>query len=105
MPYLGRIRVSVQSYFRSVCLTKNDIDSYEGVLNFIKTVSDNFGVAALKFVQEIAFGDNDLNVSGILSILMRLILHKCDKTEVNLNETTTIKANKAIKLAAESLKS
>lgn len=95
MPYLGRIRASLQNYFRSVCLTKNDIDSYEVVLNFIRSVSDTFGVASLRFVQEIVFGDHDLNLSGLISILVRIILHKCDKTEVNLNETTTIKANKA----------
>lgn len=64
-------------------------------MGLVKCVSDTYGVSALKFVSEIALGDNDLNVAGIVSILVRLILHKCDKTEVNLNETTTIKANKA----------
>jgi hypothetical protein len=50
------------------------------------------------------FGDNDLNVGGIISIIVRLILHKCDKTEVNLNETTTVKANKAINAVSAGLK-
>jgi hypothetical protein len=104
MPFLGRIRVSITNYFRSVCLAKNDIDSFEGVLNFVQFVSDTYGVSALKFVQELAFGDNDLNLSGLISMIVRLILHKCDKTEVNLNETSTIKANKAIKAASAGLK-
>ena len=55
-------------------------------------------------MQELAFGDNDLNISGMISMIVRLILHKCDKTEVNLNEATTVKANKALKAATEGLK-
>jgi hypothetical protein len=104
MPFLGRIRQSVTAYFRNVCLANNDVDSFEGILNFVRSVSDTYGVSALRFVQELAFGDNDLNVGGIISIIVRLILHKCDKTEVNLNETSTVKANKAISAAAAGLK-
>jgi hypothetical protein len=104
MPFLGRIRQSVTAYFRNVCLANNDFDSFEGILNFVKSVSDTYGVSALRFVQELAFGDNDLNVGGIISIIVRLILHKCDKTEVNLNETSTVKANKAMSAAAAGFK-
>lgn len=70
----------------------------------MKSVSDTYGVSALRFVSELVFGDNDLNVGGIISIIVRLILHKCDKTEVNLNETTTVKASKAMNAASASLK-
>jgi len=104
MPYLSKIRDSLTTYFRSVCLAKNDVDSFEGVLNFLQVVSDTYGVSSLRFVQELAFGDNDLNISGMISMIVRLILHKCDKTEVNLNEATTVKANKALKAATEGLK-
>ncbi len=87
-----------------MCLANNDVDSFEIVLNFVKSVSDTFGVSALRFVSELVFGDNDVNVGGIISIIVRLILHKCDKTEVNLNETTTVKASKAMNAATASLK-
>jgi hypothetical protein len=70
----------------------------------VKSVSDTYGVSALRFVSELVFGDNDLNVGGIISIIVRLILHKCDKTEVNLNETTTVKASKAMNAASAGLK-
>lgn len=70
----------------------------------MKSVSDTYGVSALRFVSELVFGDNDLNVGGIISIIVRLILHKCDKTEVNLNETTTVKASKAMNAASAGLK-
>ena len=70
----------------------------------MKSVSDTYGVSALRFVSELVFGDNDLNVGGIISIIVRLILHKCDKTEVNLNETTTVKASKAMNAATAGLK-
>ena len=73
-------------------------------MNFVKSVSDTYGVSALRFVSELVFGDNDLNVGGIISIIVRLILHKCDKTEVNLNETTTVKASKALNAASAGLK-
>lgn len=73
-------------------------------MNFVKSVSDTYGVSALRFVSELVFGDNDLNVGGIISIIVRLILHKCDKTEVNLNETTTVKASKAMNAATAGLK-
>ncbi len=73
-------------------------------MNFVKSVSDTYGVSALRFVSELVFGDNDLNVGGIISIIVRLILHKCDKTEVNLNETTTVKASKAMNAASAGLK-
>ena len=73
-------------------------------MNFVKSVSDTYGVSALRFVSELVFGDNDLNVGGIISIIVRLILHKCDKTEVNLNETTTVKASKAMNAATARLK-
>ena len=70
----------------------------------MKSVSDTYGVSALRFVSELVFGDNDLNVGGIISIIVRLILRKCDKTEVNLNETTTVKASKAMNAATAGLK-
>jgi len=70
----------------------------------VRSVSDTYGVSALRFVSELVFGDNDLNVGGIISIIVRLILHKCDKTEVNLNETTTVKASKAMNTASAGLK-
>ena len=104
MPFLGKIRASLLSYFRGVCLAKNDIDSFEEILNLVQIVSDTYGVSAMRFVSELALGDNDLNVSNLISVLIRLILHKCDKTEVNLNESTTIKASKAMLAASSQLK-
>lgn len=62
------------------------MECYGALLELICIISDTYGVSAVKIVQDCVFGDNDLNVSSLMSLLVRLILQKCDKTEVNLNE-------------------
>ena len=54
---------------------------------------DTFKASAVSLLQETSFGDNDLNVCSLISLLLRLIVHKCDKTEVNLQDRQVIRAS------------
>jgi len=54
---------------------------------------DTLKASAVSLLQETSFGDNDLNVCSLISLLLRLIVHKCDKTEVNLQDRQVIRAS------------
>lgn len=55
------------------------------MLDLLSEIANLYQASASKCVQKLSFGDNDLNCSSLVSLLTRLVLQKCDKTEVNLN--------------------
>ena len=70
------------------CLINCDLDLYFDLLNFTQRITDFYGVGALKITQDVAFQDTELNIGCLLSLLIRMIVRKCDTTEVNLTDGT-----------------
>ena len=71
------------------CLKNCDLDLYFDLLTFTQRLTDFYGVGALQITQEVAFQDTELNIGCLLSILTRIIVRKCDSTEVNLTDGTS----------------
>ena len=65
-------------------LKNGDLDFFFSVLDLTESLLDHFGVGALPVLENVAFQDTDLNVSSLLSLLIRVVLRKSDSTEVNL---------------------
>jgi hypothetical protein len=97
LPYLSQIDQALLTFFKDVCLKSQDFSLYLELLEFLKTFSEVCGASAFRCLQEVCFGDNDLNVCEALGISLRLVLIKCDKTEVSLQDNSTVKANNAFK--------
>ena len=74
-----------------------DLDLYFEILTFTEHLIEYYGVGALPILQEVAFQDTDLNVGNLLSLIVRIILRKCDSTEVNLQDNKTNSNLKAAK--------
>ena len=66
------------TFVREICIRENDIDSYLQGLSFVSVSLEVYGVGSINMLEEIAFGDNDLNCTNLISSLVRMILHKCD---------------------------
>jgi len=80
------------------CLGRRDLDAYFEVLGLTKSIVKLYGVGSLHILSSVAFTDTDFNCGSLINLMMRLILQKCDKTEVNLQEAKgTIKGAKAFK--------
>lgn len=69
------------------------------MLNLLKELVSLYGVGAVSTVQEVAFADTDFHLGSLVSLLTRLIIQKCDKTEINLQDSaqSLVKVTKAFK--------
>jgi len=79
------------------CLKNCDLDLYFDLLTFTQSLTDFYGVGALQITQEVAFQDTELNIGYLISVLIRMIVRKCDSTEVNLTDGTSGMNLKAVK--------
>ena len=77
---------------------------YFELLTFTQRLIDFYGIGALSIVQEVAFQDTDLNVGSLVSLLARIVVRKCDSTEVNLMDNSTGMNMKAAKALSQQLK-
>ena len=77
---------------------------YFEILTFSQRLIDFYGIGALSIVQEVAFQDTDLNVGSLVSLLTRIVVRKCDSTEVNLMDNSTGMNMKAARALSQQLK-
>jgi hypothetical protein len=82
---------------RDTCLKNQDLSSYFQLIKLMQVLCREFGAAAFVQMHEVCFSDNDLNICDLVNLIARLILQKCDKTEINLqdNKMMNLKASNA----------
>ena len=60
------------------------MESYFVILRFLSVLLKLYGVGSINIVKDVAFQDTEISVAYLVSLLTRVILRKCDSTEVNL---------------------
>ena len=60
------------------------MESYFVILRFLSVLLKLYGVGSINIVKDVAFQDTEISVAHLVSLLTRVILRKCDSTEVNL---------------------
>lgn len=63
-------------------------------MDFVLQLGKTYGVGMVSLIQRLAFTDTDLNLNNLLLSITKMVLHRCDKTIVNLDPGKTLKAAK-----------